>query len=86
MYQQRTIFLFYAVVFLPFLCLALAMMLGAILGPPGATERRRMWGAVGAGTLVLLIVWNFIYFFPLYTGMTIPYTSWQSRMWLDSWI
>lgn len=33
MYQQRTIFLFYAVVFLPFLCLALAMMLGAILGP-----------------------------------------------------
>jgi len=29
---------------------------------------------------------DFIYFFPLYTGMTIPYTSWQSRMWLDSWI
>jgi hypothetical protein len=26
------------------------------------------------------------YFFPLYTGMTIPYTSWPSRMWLDSWI
>jgi dolichyl-phosphate-mannose--protein O-mannosyl transferase len=86
MYQQRTIFLFYAVVFLPFLCLALAMMLGAILGPQGASERRRMWGAVGAGTLVLLIVWNFIFFFPLYTGMTIPYTSWQSRMWLDTWI
>jgi dolichyl-phosphate-mannose--protein O-mannosyl transferase len=86
MYQQRTIFLFYAVVFLPFLCLALAMMLGAILGPRQATERRRMWGAVGAGTLVLLIVWNFIYFFPLYTGMTIPYSSWRARMWLDTWI
>jgi dolichyl-phosphate-mannose--protein O-mannosyl transferase len=86
MYQQRTIFLFYAVVFVPFLCLAVAMMLGAILGPRGASERRRMWGAVGASTLVLLIVWNFIYFFPLYTGRTIPTSSWRDRMWLSTWI
>ncbi|MDI5966185.1 phospholipid carrier-dependent glycosyltransferase [Streptomyces sp. SL13] len=85
-YQQRTIFLFYAVVFVPYLCLALAMMLGAALGPRGAPERRRMWGAVGAGTLVLLIVWNFIYFYPLYTGMTIPLDAWRNRMWLDTWI
>ncbi|MBY8887686.1 phospholipid carrier-dependent glycosyltransferase [Streptomyces sp. PTM05] len=85
-YQQRTIFLFYAVVFVPFLCLAVAQMLGAALGPSGATERRRMWGAVGAGTLVLLIVWNFIYFFPIYTGMTIPYHDWLNRMWLETWI
>ncbi|MDF3293814.1 dolichyl-phosphate-mannose--protein mannosyltransferase [Streptomyces silvisoli] len=85
-YQERTIFLFYAVVFVPFLCLAVAMMVGALLGPAGATERRRMWGAVGAGTLVLLIIWNFIYFFPLYTGMTIPMDAWRARMWLDTWI
>ncbi|WP_405582504.1 dolichyl-phosphate-mannose--protein mannosyltransferase [Streptomyces sp. NBC_01190] len=85
-YQDRTIFYFYAVAFVPYLCLAVAMMLGAFLGPPAATESRRMWGAVGAGTLVLLIIWNFIYFFPIYTGQTIPYTSWQARMWLDSWI
>lgn len=62
------------------------MMLGAILGPPGATERRRIWGAVGAGTLVLLIVWNFIYFWPIYTGQTIPMDAWRDRMWLDTWI
>ncbi len=85
-YQDRTIFYFYAVAFVPYLCLAVAMMVGAFLGPPQASENRRMWGAVGAGTLVLLIIWNFIYFFPIYTGMTIPYTSWQARMWLDSWI
>ena len=42
LYQERTIFLFYAVVFIPFLCLALAMMIGAILGPPGSSERRRI--------------------------------------------
>ncbi|MEV7321736.1 phospholipid carrier-dependent glycosyltransferase [Streptomyces sp. NPDC093970] len=86
LYQDRTIFFFYAVVFVPYLCLAVAMLIGALLGPPGATERRRQTGAVAAGVLVLLIVWNFVYFFPIYTGQTIPYSGWQARMWLDTWM
>ncbi|WP_406451029.1 phospholipid carrier-dependent glycosyltransferase [Streptomyces sp. NBC_00876] len=101
LYQERTIFLFYAVVFVPFLCLAVAMMIGAMLGPAAGTgaknelglakgdpsgERRRTLGAVAAGVLVLLIVWNFIYFWPLYTGTAIPEDSWRDRMWLDTWI
>ncbi|MEV3990346.1 phospholipid carrier-dependent glycosyltransferase [Streptomyces sp. NPDC049837] len=88
-YQERTIFLFYAVVFVPFLCLAVAMMAGAMLGPPGTdavAERRRTIGAVGVGVLVLLIVWNFIYFWPLYTGESIPMGDWRDRMWLDTWV
>ncbi|WP_405807951.1 phospholipid carrier-dependent glycosyltransferase [Streptomyces sp. NBC_00210] len=85
-YQERTIFLFYAVVFVPFLCLAVAMMLGAMLGPPGSDERRRALGAIGAGVLVLLIIWNFIYFYPLYTGIPIPVDQWRNRMWLDTWV
>ncbi|MFD7221695.1 dolichyl-phosphate-mannose--protein mannosyltransferase [Streptomyces sp. NPDC059892] len=86
LYQERTIFLFYAVVFVPFLCLAVAMMIGAIVGPAGSDERRRTIGAVGAGVLVLLIIWNFIYFWPLYTGTAIPLDSWRNRMWLDTWV
>ncbi|MEU8588345.1 phospholipid carrier-dependent glycosyltransferase [Streptomyces sp. NPDC048664] len=86
LYQERTIFYFYAVVFVPFLCLAVAMMIGAILGPPGSDERRRVVGAAAAGVLVLLIAWNFIYFWPLYTGTTITIDEWRSRMWLDTWI
>jgi dolichyl-phosphate-mannose-protein mannosyltransferase len=85
-YQDRTIFSFYAVAFVPYLCLAVVMMLGAALGPPGASQGRRAGGVVAAGTLVLLIVWNFIYFLPLYTGQTIPYADWHARMWLDTWI
>ncbi|MEU0086149.1 phospholipid carrier-dependent glycosyltransferase [Streptomyces sp. NPDC006274] len=85
-YQERTIFLFYAVVFVPFLCLAVAMMIGAILGPPGSDERRRAVGAIGAGVLVLLIIWNFIYFWPIYTGTPIPVDEWRGRMWLDTWV
>ncbi|MFC7306162.1 dolichyl-phosphate-mannose--protein mannosyltransferase [Streptomyces monticola] len=86
MYQERTIFYFYAVVFVPFLCLAVAMMIGAILGPPGSSERRRVGGAVAAGVLVLLIIWNFIYFWPIYTGTPIPVDSWRARMWFDTWV
>ncbi|MFD5875114.1 dolichyl-phosphate-mannose--protein mannosyltransferase [Streptomyces sp. NPDC060322] len=100
-YQERTIFLFYAVVFVPFLCLAVTMMIGALLGPASGTstrhglglekadptgERRRTLGAIAAGVLVLLIVWNFVYFWPLYTGTSIPDTSWRDRMWLDTWV
>ncbi|AZS86744.1 phospholipid carrier-dependent glycosyltransferase [Streptomyces griseoviridis] len=86
LYQERTIFFFYAVVFLPFLCLAVAMLLGAIVGPPGSSDTRRVAGATGAGVLVLLIAWNFIYFWPLYTGTAIPIDQWRSRMWLDTWV
>lgn len=125
LYQERTIFLFYAVVFVPFLCLAVAMMIGAMLGPgasavaavtgtagtgtgkgretgadaglgptwetgpPGgdvSSDRRRTLGAVAAGVLVLLIIWNFIYFWPIYTGAPIPDDAWRARMWLDTWI
>ncbi|GHG23836.1 phospholipid carrier-dependent glycosyltransferase [Streptomyces zaomyceticus] len=86
LYQERTIFLFYAVVFVPFLCLAVAMMLGAIVGPAGSSERRRTFGAVAAGCVVLLIVWNFIYFWPIYTGTPIPLDQWRNRMWLDTWV
>ncbi|WP_314174640.1 dolichyl-phosphate-mannose--protein mannosyltransferase [Streptomyces winkii] len=86
MYQERTIFLFYAVVFLPFLCLAVAMMLGALAGPPGVGERRRTAGIVASGVLVLLVVWNFVYFWPIYTGQTIPMDAWRNRMWFETWI
>lgn len=86
LYQDRPLYLFYAVVLSPFLCLAVTLMIGALLGPPGCSERRRISGTVTTGALVLLIIWNFIYFYPLYTGMEIPMDSWRARMWLPTWI
>ncbi|WP_082598005.1 MULTISPECIES: dolichyl-phosphate-mannose--protein mannosyltransferase [unclassified Kitasatospora] len=86
MYQQRTIFLFYAVIFVPFLVLAVTMMLGALIGPVTASRDRRMIGGTAAGLLVLLVMWNFLYFLPIYTGQTIPMDDWRARMWFNSWI
>ncbi|WP_165987461.1 dolichyl-phosphate-mannose--protein mannosyltransferase [Streptomyces sp. YIM 98790] len=85
-YQHRTIFSFYAVVLVPFLCLAVAMLAGALLGPPGCSESRRAVGIVATGLLVLAVAWNFIYFYPLYTGLEIPLDAWRARMWLPTWV
>ncbi|MFF4340499.1 dolichyl-phosphate-mannose--protein mannosyltransferase [Kitasatospora sp. NPDC001540] len=85
-YQARTIFLFYAVCFVPFLVLAVTMMIGAMLGPATSSPDRRLAGATGAGLLVVAIMWNFLYFYPIYTGQTIPMDDWRARMWLDTWI
>ncbi|MFD8755500.1 dolichyl-phosphate-mannose--protein mannosyltransferase [Kitasatospora sp. NPDC059577] len=85
-YQERTIFSFYMVVLVPFLCLAVAQMLGAMLGPPGCSRERRRIGAIGAGAVVLAIVGCFAFFYPLYTAEVIPMSSWQDRMWFTSWI
>lgn len=86
MYQQRTIFLFYAVAFVPFLVLAVTMMIGALIGPATASYDRRVVGTTAAALLVLAIMWNFLYFLPLYTGEMIPMDDWRSRMWFTSWI
>nr|WP_254552529.1 phospholipid carrier-dependent glycosyltransferase [Kitasatospora sp. MMS16-BH015] len=85
-YQQRTIFLFYAVAFVPFLVLAVTMLLGALVGPATASRDRRLVGTAGAGLIVLAVMWNFLYFYPLYTGQTIPMDAWRARMWFTSWI
>jgi dolichyl-phosphate-mannose-protein mannosyltransferase len=85
-YAQRTIFSFYAVAFLPFLVLGATMAVGAILGRADASPTRRVWGAAAAGTIVVGVVALFAYFYPIYTGQTIPYSDWANHMWLPSWI
>ncbi|WP_432561316.1 dolichyl-phosphate-mannose--protein mannosyltransferase [Kineococcus sp. SYSU DK003] len=97
-YQHRTIFTFYAVVFVPFVVLAVVYLLGLVLGPdPSAAVlqrgvrveaalRRRRTGAVCAGVVVVACAACFAFFWPVYTAQVIPYESWSRRMWLPSWI
>jgi dolichyl-phosphate-mannose-protein mannosyltransferase len=97
-YQHRTIFTFYAVVFVPFVVLAVVFLLGTVLGPDPSRAvlergvqvesalRRRRVGAVVAGSVVVLAVACFAFFWPVYTAQVIPYESWSRRMWLPSWI
>ncbi|MGL4173829.1 MAG: dolichyl-phosphate-mannose--protein mannosyltransferase [Actinomycetota bacterium] len=85
-YQERTIFTFYAVAFVPWLVLAVTYVLGMILGPSNAPPRRRLIGASAAGAYVVACVTMFFFFWPIYTAQVIPYTDWANRMWFPSWI
>jgi dolichyl-phosphate-mannose--protein O-mannosyl transferase len=85
-YAERTIFSFYAVIFVPFMCLAAAVSVGAIIGRADAPPVRRAWGAAVGGAMVVAIVGIFIYFYPIYSDQTISYNDWSSHMWFQSWI
>ena len=86
LYQDRTIFTFYSVVLLPFLAMALAMTLGAMVGPPGGPSSRRRTGTLVAAAILLLVVALAWWFYPIWTGELIPYTHWTWRMWMPTWV
>lgn len=79
-YQSRTVFTFYAIVFQPFLILALVYCAQLIRSRYG----RRGEIVIAAG--ILLIALNFLYFLPIYMGDVITYEAWRDRMWFPSWI
>jgi dolichyl-phosphate-mannose--protein O-mannosyl transferase len=79
-YQSRTVFTFYAIVFEPFLILALVYCAHMLLIKYGKL------GKLMTGGVFLLIALNFIYFLPLYMGDVITYEAWRARMWFPSWI
>ena len=85
--NQRTMFLFYALPSVPFLCLALALCAGWALGPAGASARRRAVAATAVGSYLAVVVVNFAYFYPILAAVTLPYASWYARMWFPTaWI
>ncbi len=81
-FQKRTVFAFYAIVFEPFLILAIIYCAClALIHLKNSRNTYILIGAIGAAIFI-----NFIYFLPLFTGDVITYESWQARMWLPSWI
>jgi len=81
-FQKRTVFSFYAIVFEPFLILALTYC--AWLWFEKAKNSRVAMSLMAA--LLIVIALNFIYFMPLYTADVITYDAWRQHMWLPSWI
>lgn len=81
-FQERTVFSFYAIVFQPFLVLAIIYC--AYIALLHFKNSRNTY--IFIGFIGIVIFANFIYFLPLFTGDVITYESWQARMWLPSWI
>lgn len=88
--DNRTMFFFYALPMEPFLILAVVYVLGSLINPRPdgrGTDSTRTVGAVVLGVYVLLVALNFAYFYPIFTGQSIPYDDWLQRMWLGNrWI
>ena len=83
-FPDRTMFTFYAVVLLPFLVAALTLSLGQLVGTPGT--RGRSWRICLVGGYLVTVVGVAWWFYPVWTGQEIPFTSWQLRMVFPSWV
>jgi dolichyl-phosphate-mannose--protein O-mannosyl transferase len=93
---KRTMFLFYMAPLMPFLILGLTLGLGTMLGPglrrtgdparDGSSLRRRRWGVIGVSTYLGLVVADFVWMWPIYTGGLLTYAQWHAHMWLPSWV
>ncbi len=78
-FQERTVFTFYAIVFQPFLILAIVLLAKV------AYEYNQRFKYLIA-LFVIVIAINFIYFLPIFTGRITTYDAWFARMWWNSWI
>jgi dolichyl-phosphate-mannose-protein mannosyltransferase len=85
-YDDRPIFSYYSIVIEPFLILGAVMLLGEILGRADASQLRRRIGAFAAGTVVVAVIANFAWFYPVYTDGLLTQSEWVQRIWFQRWI
>jgi dolichyl-phosphate-mannose-protein mannosyltransferase len=82
---ERTMFLFYIAPAVPFLVLAVTLVLQDVLGPATATPLRRQIGLAAICLYVAVVAATFGYFYPILTGQPLPHAVWFKRMWFPSW-
>ena len=82
--SERTVFQFYVVSFQPWLILGLVLVIQQLRRK--LLLKSKTLGNVVTIGFVSLVFGAFIFFFPVNTGMYLPYEFWQLRMWLPSWI
>jgi dolichyl-phosphate-mannose-protein mannosyltransferase len=85
-YDDRPIFIFYAIITLPFMVMALALLMGALLGPSTEPTPRRTIGVIVSGAFFILVLLNFAWFWPVYTDQLLTHREWLDRIWFSRWI
>jgi dolichyl-phosphate-mannose--protein O-mannosyl transferase len=82
---DRQMYYFYAVALAPFMVMGIALVLGDILGRATSSYERRGTGLLAVCLYVGLVVANFIWLWPILTGLPITPEMWQNQLWLPSW-
>ncbi len=83
---ERTIFQFYTVAMMPFLVLALALTLRVIAGGRDEPLYRRRSGENTVLIFLAFAVLVSAFFYPVWTGMNVPYQFWLVHNWMPGWI
>ncbi len=86
MYLNRTVFSFYAIVFVPYLLIGLAITIGIILGSRTDPREKRERRIALVSTYGILALVFSAFFYPIWTGIQTPLWFWQIHMWLPSWV
>lgn len=84
--DDRPIFLFYAVMTVPFMVIASTLVMGKLVGRSTEPTPRRTVGVVVAGSFFLLVLLNFAWFWPIYTDQLLTHSQWLDRIWFARWI
>ena len=82
----RTIFQFYTIAMMPFLVLAIALALRDLAGGRRAPLHRRQAGERTVMVFLVLVLVVSAFFYPIWTGMNVPYTFWLVHNWLPGWV
>jgi dolichyl-phosphate-mannose--protein O-mannosyl transferase len=85
-YLNRTVFQFYTIAFEPYLILALTIVLGLIAGRPTDPQWRRQAGRRVVAIFLAASVLVSAFFFPIWTGMQMPWEFIRLHYWLPTWL
>lgn len=83
---NRTIFQFYTITMVPFLVIGLAVALRELAGRAPAPRHRRQSGQRTVAVYLSVVVLVSAFFYPVWTGMSVPYEFWLVHNWLPGWI
>ena len=85
-YDDRPIFMFYAIITIPFMILAATLLMGRMLGTSTTPTPRRTLGVIVSGAFFVLVLLNFAWFWPIYTDQLLTHREWLDRIWFTRWI
>ncbi len=85
LYLNRTVFQFYTIAFEPYLLLGLTAVIGILLGDRDDDRDRRVSGIRIVTIFLVAAAAVSVFYWPLWTGMTLEYNFLRSHWWLPTW-
>ncbi|WP_286329717.1 hypothetical protein [Agromyces marinus] len=85
LYLGRTVFQFYTIAYEPYVLLALAAVIGLVLGRPSDARWKRVQGLATVGVFLGVATLVSAFFLPLWVGMPVTPEFRGLHFWLPGW-